>query len=143
MDLHMCSDPAQKPESCWQTYTRPWPGTAGHVGRATLNTALKLKGRVRLAASSVYCNMFVRIKSHIQWATRNPRFPFTLCVAAPSMQSSRPAAYNGKWPERAIIDHMYNAALYSEGLRRWCCRPTFTSRPLPRIWMGAKTTIQV
>ena len=30
---------------------------------------------------------------------------------------------------RAIIDHMYNAALYSGGLRRWCCRPTFTSRP--------------
>ena len=66
----------------------------------------------------------------LQWATRNPRFPFTLCVAAPLTQSSWPAAYNGKWPERAIIDHMYNAALYSGGLRRWCCRPTFTSCPL-------------
>ena len=68
----------------------------------------------------------------IQWATFSIfhfRFPFTLCVAAPSTQPSRPAAYNGKWPERAIIDHMYNAALYSGGLRRWCCRPTFTSRP--------------
>ena len=43
---------------------------------------------------------------------------------------SQPAAYNGKWPERATIDHMYNAALYSGGLRRWCCHPTFTSRPL-------------
>ena len=63
-------------------------------------------------------------------ATRNPRFLFTLFVAAPSTQSSWPAAYNGKWLERAIIDHMYNAALYSGGLRRWCCRPTFTSRPI-------------
>ena len=25
---------------------------------------------------------------------------------------------------------MYNTALYSGGLRRWCCRPTFMSRPL-------------
>ena len=41
-----------------------------------------------------------------------------------------PAAYNSKWWERAIIDHMYNAALYSGGLGRWCCHPTFTSRPL-------------
>ena len=57
-------------------------------------------------------------------------FPFTFCVAAPSTQSSRPAAYNGKWRERSIIDHMYTLhALYSGGLRRWCCRPTFTSRP--------------
>ena len=56
-----------------------------------------------------------------QWATHNPRFPFTLCMAAPSTQSSQPATYNGKWQERAAIDHMYNAALYSGGLRRWCC----------------------
>ena len=48
-------------------------------------------------------NIFVQNK----WATCNPCFPFTLCVAAPLMQSSRPAAHNGKWPERAIIDHMY------------------------------------
>ena len=61
----------------------------------------------------------------LQWATRNPRFPFTLCVAAQSTQSSRPAVYSGTWPERAIIDHMYNAALYSGGLCWWCCRPTF------------------
>ena len=63
-----------------------------------------------------------------QWATRNPHFPFTLCMAAPSMQSSRPTTYNGKWPERAIIGHRYNA-LYSGGLHQWCCRPLFMSRP--------------
>ena len=68
-------------------------------------------------------------------ATCNPYFPFTLCVAAPSTQSSWPAAYNGKWCERAIIDHMYNAALYSGGLRRWCFCPTFMSRPLHQWWV--------
>ena len=48
-------------------------------------------------------------------------------------RSSRPAAYNGKWRERTIIDHVYNAALYSGELRRWCCRPTFTIRPLRQL----------
>ena len=76
----------------------------------------------------LWCHLLPRYLSivtaemNVIWATRNPGFPFTLCVAATSMQSSWPAMYNGKWWERAIIDHMYNAALYSGGLRRWCCR---------------------